>query len=80
MDSETGSEFEMSLDEFDESSSDDDESEADSASEESEEDEDMSDSGEDWDQLEDQARQGKNKVYKDVCNNPLTSRSLPVLF
>lgn len=64
----------MSQDDFDESSSDDDESEANSASEEEDEDEDMSDSGEDWDQLEDQARQGKIKcgIYK----HPLTSLTL----
>ncbi|KAI9473599.1 MAG: FACT complex subunit-domain-containing protein [Benjaminiella poitrasii] len=57
--SESGSEFEMSEDEFEESSSEDDDSEVYSnASDESEEEEEMSDSGEDWDELEENARKG----------------------
>ncbi|EIE81524.1 hypothetical protein RO3G_06229 [Rhizopus delemar RA 99-880] len=62
--SEEESEFEMSEDDFDESSSDD-ESEADSyASEESEESEELSDSGEDWDQLEENARKADERRAK----------------
>lgn len=53
----------MSEEEFDESSSDD-ESEADSyASEDSEGSDEMSDSGEDWDDLEENARQGNNIFF-----------------
>ncbi|RCI02345.1 FACT complex subunit spt16, partial [Rhizopus stolonifer] len=62
--SESGSEFAMSEEEFDESSSDD-ESEADSyASEDSEGSDEMSDSGEDWDDLEENARQADERKAK----------------
>lgn len=64
-DSASGSEFEMSEDAFDESSSDDDDSDVGSnASDESEEEDDMSDSGEDWDALEENARQADERKSK----------------
>ncbi|GAA5811471.1 hypothetical protein MFLAVUS_004908 [Mucor flavus] len=64
-DSATGSEFEISDDEVDESSSDDDDSDVQSnASEDSEEEDDMSDSGDDWDALEENARQADERKLK----------------
>ncbi|KAI8987435.1 FACT complex subunit-domain-containing protein [Mycotypha africana] len=63
--SESGSEFEMSEDDFDESSSDDDDSGVDSdAYSESEEEEELSESGEDWDQLEEDARKEDERKAK----------------
>ncbi|KAI8062799.1 FACT complex subunit-domain-containing protein [Gilbertella persicaria] len=63
--SESGSEFELSDDGFEESSSDDDDSEANSnASDESEEEEEMTDSGEDWDELEENARKADERKMK----------------
>ncbi|CEG70970.1 hypothetical protein RMATCC62417_06776 [Rhizopus microsporus] len=62
--SESGSEFELEEDEFEESSSDE-ESEVDSyASEESEEEEELTDSGEDWDELEENARRADERRAK----------------
>ncbi|KAI7889566.1 FACT complex subunit-domain-containing protein [Mucor mucedo] len=66
-DSATGSEFEMSDDDVEESSSDDDDSEVHSnASDDSEEEDDMSDSGDDWDALEENARQADERKLKRV--------------
>lgn len=61
--SESGSEFEMDEDDFEDESSEDESEFEDEASDESIEEEELSDSGEDWDELEEKARRGKSMFY-----------------